>query len=227
MYVLRKSVLWVTVSLFAAVLVLCFGLASYSSAKASAPVPFTVVLDAGHGGIDPGVLGMNTGTKESDINLAIVKILEKYFSEAGFRVVLTRKNEGGLYGLPTGGYKRRDMQKRKDVIEKTAPNAVISVHQNNFVSDRSRRGGQVFFKPGDAEGAALAQAVQQQLNGLSGGDYSALRGDYFMLNCTHYPSVIAECGFLSNAEDEALLVTEEYRRKVAYAIFKGTLAWLS
>ena len=95
MYVFRKSVLWAGAVVFAAVLALCFGLASYSSARASAPVPFTVVLDAGHGGVDPGVLGVNTGTKESDINLAIVKLLEEYFSEAGFRVVLTRKNEGG------------------------------------------------------------------------------------------------------------------------------------
>ena len=169
---------------------------------------------------------MNTGTKESDINLAIVKILEKYFTEAGFRVVLTRKNEGGLYGLPTGGYKRRDMQKRKDVIEKTAPTPLYRCIRTTLFPTAAAAAGRC-FQSGRCRGRALAQAVQQQLNGLSGGDYSALRGDYFMLNCTHYPSVIAECGFLSNAEDEALLVTEEYRRKVAYAIFKGTLAWLS
>ena len=227
MYVFRKSVLWAGAVVFAAVLALCFGLASYSSARASAPVPFTVVLDAGHGGVDPGVLGVNTGTKESDINLAIVKLLEEYFSEAGFRVVLTRKNEGGLYGLPTPGYKRRDMEKRRDVILKNEPTAVISVHQNNFVSDRTRRGGQVFFRDGDAAGTALAHSVQGRLNGLCGKELSPLRGDYYMLNCSAYPSVIVECGFLSNAQDEALLVTQEYRQKVARAIFEGTLAWLS
>ena len=69
---------------------------------------YTVVPDAGHGGVDPGVLGVTTKTKESDINLAIVKKLAGYFSNAGFRVILTRKNEGGLYGLPTAGYKRRN-----------------------------------------------------------------------------------------------------------------------
>ena len=188
---------------------------------------FTVVLDAGHGGIDPGVVGGASKVKESEINLKIVKELETLFADAGFRVVLTRKNDGGLYGLPTNGYKRRDMQKRKEIIEGAQPNAVISVHQNNFLSDRSRRGGQVFFKPGDASGEALAAGIQTRLNGLSGQELSPLRGDYFMLNCTEYPSVIVECGFLSNAEDEKLLLTEEYRKEVALAVFRGTLAFFA
>lgn len=119
------------------------------------------------------------------------------------------------------------MQKRKEIIEGAQPNAVISVHQNNFLSDRSRRGGQVFFKPNDAAGEALAAGIQTRLNGLSGQELSPLRGDYFMLNCTEYPSVIVECGFLSNAEDEKLLLTEEYRKEVALAVFRGTLAFFA
>ncbi len=227
MYVLRKSVLLAGTIVFVSVFMLCLGLSSLSAAKASSPTPFTIVLDAGHGGVDPGVLGVNTGTKESDINLAIVKILREYFSDAGFRVVLTRKNEGGLYGLPTTDYKRRDMQKRRDIILKAAPQVVISIHQNNFIADRSRRGGQVFFKPGDAEGTALAEAIQSELNALGGNDYSSLRGDYYILNCSEYPSVIVECGFLSNAEDEALLLNEEYRERLAYSILKGVLSYFS
>ena len=227
MFVIRKSMLAAAALFFVGVLLASFGISAVSAANAGEGAPFCVVLDAGHGGVDPGVLGVTTKTKESDINLAIVKKLAQYFADAGFRVILTRKNEGGLYGLPTTGYKRRDMEKRRDVIEQTAPNLVISVHQNNFIADRTRRGGQVFFKEGDEKGKALADCIQSRLNALNGCDYSALKGDYYILNCTQYASVIVECGFLSNAEDEKLLLDEEYRQKAAYAIFSGALLYLS
>lgn len=226
MFVWKKRAAAALAIALAAILLCSFGLAGISAASLP-PDAFTVVLDAGHGGVDPGVVGGTSGAKESDINLLIVKELANVFSDAGFRVVLTRANEGGLYGLPTAGYKRRDMQKRKEIIENARPDVVISVHQNNFLNDRSRRGGQAFFRPGDAAGQALADCIQAQLNGLSGRELSALAGDYFMLNCTAYPSVIVECGFLSNAEDEKLLLTQEYRCAVALSVFKGVLAYFA
>ena len=103
----------------------------------------TIVIDAGHGGIDGGVVGRTTGEKESDINLAISQLLQAEFEEAGFLVVQTRPTQAGLYGSATQGYKKRDMQKRAEIIEASAPAAVISVHQN-FFSLSSRRGAQVF-----------------------------------------------------------------------------------
>lgn len=224
MFVIRKSALIAAAIFFAAALFASVGI-SKANAASEEYARYTVVLDAGHGGVDPGVLGVTTKTKESDINLAIVKKLARYFADAGFRVILTRKNEGGLYGLPTAGYKRRDMEARRDIIEGAAPNAVISVHQNNFIADRSRRGGQVFFREGDANGTALANSIQEQLNAMNNRALSALRGDYYMLNCSRFTSVIVECGFLSNAEDEALLLSEEYQSQVAQAIFAGTLAY--
>lgn len=224
MFVFRKSACIAAAIFFAAALFASVGI-SKANAASEEYARYTVVLDAGHGGVDPGVLGVTTKTKESDINLAIVKKLARYFADAGFRVILTRKNEGGLYGLSTAGYKRRDMEARRDIIEGAAPNAVISVHQNNFIADRSRRGGQVFFREGDANGTALANSIQERLNAMNNRALSALRGDYYMLNCSRFTSVIVECGFLSNAEDEALLLGEEYREKVAQAIFAGTLAY--
>ena len=184
------------------------------------------MLDAGHGGIDPGVLGSGSGVKESDVNLKIVQKLQSLFADAGFGVVLTRKNQGGLYGLPTQGYKRRDMEKRREIIQKAQPNLVISVHQNNFLADRTRYGGQVFFREGDENSVAFAECIQFRLNSLSGRDVSALKGDFFMLECTDAPSVLVECGFLSNAREEQLLITDEYQNKIAEAIFQGTIAYL-
>ena len=192
-------------------LFLCFGLSAVSAAKASPASRPVVVLDAGHGGIDPGVVGTDTGVRESELNLSVVKILEELFAEAGFCVVLTRTGAGGLYGLPVGSCKQRDMQARRRVIEESRPNiefieanAVISVHQNSFPADRSRRGGQVFYRQGDAAARTLAEGIQRQLNALGGGRYEPLAGDYYVLNCTRYTSVIVECGFLSNPQEEAL-----------------------
>ena len=225
MFVWKRSAAAALAVALAAIFVFSFGLAGIAAASVPAEA-FTVVLDAGHGGLDPGVVGGTSKVKESEINLKIVRELEKLFADAGFRVVLTRKNEGGLYGLPTSGYKRRDMQKRREIIEEARPNAVISVHQNNFIADRTRRGGQCFFRPSDANGRALAESIQSSLNALGGYDFSALAGDYYMLNCSPYPSAIVECGFLSNAEDEAMLCDAESRAQIARAIFAGTLAFL-
>ena len=92
-----------------------FALSAASAASVPADAP-RIVLDAGHGGVDPGVLGGTTGEKESDVNLKIVQKLEKLFAGAGFRVVLTRKNAGGLYGLPTKG--SPDMKDWKEFLHK-------------------------------------------------------------------------------------------------------------
>lgn len=202
----------------------CFFAMSRTAAQAQR---LTVVLDAGHGGVDGGVVGAS-GKKESDVNLEITYLLQNRFEEAGFRVVLTRKTEAGLYGAATPGYKRRDMEKRKEVICASDPALVISVHQN-FFSLRSRRGAQVFFKESDPRSVALAGSIQSALNHMPEcvKQTSALKGDYYILNCSDYPSVIVECGFLSNAEDEALLLDAVYQRKLAEAIVAGALGYLA
>jgi len=199
------------------------------SLTAAATGDITVVLDAGHGGIDGGVSGVKTGTPESEINLAIVKKTRKYFEEAGFNCVLTRSTDAGLYGALSKGFKKRDMQRRKEIIEEAKPVAVVSVHQN-FYSSSSQRGGQVFYNKDNENSRLLANAIQKGINALDDGvvkDRSALSGDYFMLNCTRYASVIVECGFLSNAEDEALLLDEAYREDVALTIFNGVIEYIS
>lgn len=202
---------------------LCEGIAY--AATYSAPV---IVIDAGHGGIDAGVRGKTSGVKESDVNLAIAYELREYFLDAGFSAVLTRKSQAGLYGVPTKGFKRRDMQSRRDVIISSGADIVISVHQN-FYSDSSRRGAQVFFDNDSESGKKLAVCIQNSLNSMENATRAVgpLVGDYYMLKCTESPSVIVECGFLSNQADEELLVTEQYRKEIAYAIFAGAVSYFS
>lgn len=191
-------------------------------------LPFTVVIDAGHGGIDGGVSGTNTGVTESELNLAVAKLLREDFSAAGFRVVMTRTTSAGLYGSAQTSLKKADMKNRKRIIDGCSPDLVISIHMNRY-SLPSRRGAQVFYKKGDGQSSLLAESIQLQLNGMeeAARECSALTGDYYILNVSPCPAVIVECGFLSNAEDEALLVTEEYRQRIAYVIFKGAIGYMA
>ncbi len=187
----------------------------------------TIVIDAGHGGVDAGVRGKISGEKESDINLSIAKHLKGYLSGAGFNAVMTRTTQGGLYGTSTKGFKMRDMKKRKQVIEESSADMVVSIHQN-FCPLPSKRGSHVFFDKTSEAGKLLADSIQHSLNVLNGADgNTSLAGDYYMLKCTQNPSVIVECGFLSNSEDERLLCTDEYRKNVAYAVFRGIVAYYS
>ena len=216
------SVLLVTILTF----IFCF---SMLVVKPTVEVPdkIKIVLDAGHGGIDGGVYGVNTMVKESELNLSIVKKLESYLIGSGFNVVLTRSSDAGLYGIATKNRKKKDMQKRSEIINKVKPALVVSIHMNKF-SLSTRRGAQVFYKANDENGKKLANFVQESFNNMENNarDCSALMGDYFILNCSEYPSIIAECGFLSNPEDEALLVTDAYQDEIAYAIFKGIVEFL-
>lgn len=227
LFIVKKSLLIVLCAVLAggAIFGICAGAVAATSSHDGMR---TVVIDAGHGGIDAGVLGISTKTKESEINLHIAKYLRGYFADAGFNAVLTRSTQGGLYGTTTKGFKMRDMKKRKEIIEKNNADMVISVHQN-YCPVPSRRGATVFYDKDSESGKAFAECIQKSLNGMEEcvKQNSALVGDYYMLKCTQNPSALVECGFLSNKLDEALLVTAEYQKAVAYAIFKGAVAFYS
>lgn len=191
---------------------------------------FTVVLDAGHGGVDGGVKGAESGVYEREINLLIVREVEGLLREHGIRVALTREDENGLYDVVEEGFKKKDFAARKAIIEDSSADLVVSVHCNKF-PDKSRRGAQCFFEPTSTESVRLAEALQSALNPLNERElsktYSALKGDYYMLKCSATPSAIVECGFLSNVEDDRLLNTPSYRSEIARAIADAILAYQS
>ena len=133
---------------------------------------------------------------------------------------MTRKTEAGLYGILSKGFKKRDMKKRMEIAENADPDIFVSVHLN-FYSSSSRRGAQVFYKIGDEQSKKLALSVQSSLNGLCGKEYSPLSGDYYVLNESSKTAILCECGFLSNEEDERLLLTDDYRKQLAEKIYEG------
>lgn len=219
-----KKMIAILLALVVAQLALTGFLVARSLPAKTALIDFTVVIDAGHGGVDGGVVGVD-GVKESTLNLAYAKELGAVFERAGFNVVYTRKNEGGLYGLPTNGFKLRDMQERKRIINEARPNLMISVHMNKF-SASYRSGPQVFFQQGEEDGRLLAENLQRVFNDFVGKSREAIAGDYYVCRETSCPAVIVECGFLSNPEECAALQTDAYREKICNLIFNGAMLYL-
>ena len=189
----------------------------------SSLIDFTIVIDAGHGGIDGGV--QVDSVKESTLNLQYAKTLGKLLDNAGFNVVYTRTNDNGLYGLPTKGFKLRDMKARKKIIDDARPNMVISVHMNKFPQS-SRGGPQVFYQQGKKDGQLLANSVQQVFNEFTQLNREALSGDYYVCREVDCPSIIVECGFLSNASDFYNLQQQDYQQKICNMIFNGIMLYL-
>lgn len=224
---------WIGLCLVAAGLYICA--VAFCTGALTAPVlavenALKIVIDAGHGGVDGGVSGRKTKVKESDVNLDVAMLAKTELEEVGFEVILTRKTGAGLYGTATSGFKKRDMQKRKEIIEVADPFLVVSVHQNYYESS-SVRGGQVFYDGENTEGKRLAERMQAAFNGYYEKQgvraRNAATGDYFILRCAPCPSVIAECGFLSNERDENILTTDSGKRAMAGCIVTGVLEYVS
>ncbi len=196
-------------------------LLSTTQVKASADSHnFTVVLDAGHGGIDGGSCG-KSGVFERDINLSVTNKIEKFLKTLNINVVQTRRTQDGLYGVFASGFKMRDMKARKQIIEDTNPDLVVSVHMN-FFTNSSARGAQVFYKPNSEVSRILANDMQQLFaKHLPNARKTSSEGDFYMLTCTDTPGVLVEGGYLSNPEEESLLITETYQEKLAYQITCG------
>ncbi len=187
---------------------------------------FVVVLDAGHGGKDPGKVGVD-GSIESEINLSIVLELKEYLEEYGVEVVLTRKDENGLYAEGDTNKKRSDMEKRCDIVNETSPDLLVSIHQNSYSSE-GVKGAQVFYYNNSKDGKNIAKILQNHLIeevDSSNGRQSKENSNYYILKNVLCPAVIVECGFLSNYSEAELLGTKEYQQKVAKAIGNGILEY--
>ena len=188
----------------------------------------TLVIDAGHGGEDPGKVS-GSGTLEKDINLAIALRLERMLQAADVKTVMTRRADEGLDSRKNGSKKVEDLKNRCALISKSKPDCVVSVHQNSY-QDAAIRGAQTFYYADSAEGKRLAQLIQQQLiSHVAPDNHREAKGNksYYLLKKTDAPIVIAECGFLSNPEEEKLLKTAEYQEKTAWAIYMGVMAFLN
>lgn len=187
-----------------------------------------IVLDAGHGGDDPGKIGIN-GSKEKEINLAITQKVKTYLEANDIKVILTREGDAGLYDAGAENKKVQDMKRRIAIMEEARPLASVSIHQNSYPEEYVK-GAQVFYHKDSKEGEKLASLLQENLREkLDPENNRQIKANdsYYLLKKTRIPTVIVECGFLSNSREAALLSEEEYRDKVAWAIYMGIMQFIN
>ncbi len=216
--------------LIASMLVLSREAAEYSSSGAvqvGRKKP-CVVIDAGHGGSDPGKVGIN-GSLEKDINLSIALILKQFLEANDVEVVLTRETDDGLYDDNASNKKVQDMKQRVSIIEGTAPKVTVSIHQNSYPEEYVH-GAQVFYYDTSVEGKKLAGIIQERLvEDIDPANKRQVKANdsYYLLKKTATPIVIVECGFLSNNQEAAKLADPLYQEKLAWAIHLGILQYLN
>lgn len=194
--------------------------------KAMSQVLFgqTVVIDAGHGGVDDGAKGCS-GAKEDEINLQIALALEGFLREAGVETVMIRDGDYDLSerNSQTEGKtrKRRDLEERVRIVNSNPQGILISIHCNSIPSGRWH-GAQTFYFNGE-ESYRLAKAIQEEIIHIcQNTDRVVLqKREVFLLENSKIPTALVEVGFLSNAKEERMLKEQEYQRKMAFAIFSG------
>lgn len=185
------------------------------------PPRWFVVLDYGHGGFDCGAIGTDTGVPESDLNLFIGERVAAALEDRNCKVVRTRTGKDALADT-----KRADMMLRGAILCTEGADCTVSIHMNRF-GDRSVSGPMCYYQAGADAGQQLAQSVMDALCAALGKpDRLANPGNNYVTRIPDAPSVLVECGFLSNAEDERNLQDPAYQQRIADAIAEGVLAYL-
>ena len=179
-----------------------------------------VVIDAGHGGHDPGKVGVNDAL-EKDINLQIAQKVKTYLEKNGIQVIMTREDD------VMEDTKLEDMKKRVALINEIKPAITVSIHQNSY-SDASVKGAQVFYYAGSEVSKEVASLMQEELRKVDTENTRQIKSnsDFYMLKKTEVPTIIVECGFLSNPGEAEKLTSEEYQEEMAQAICNGIMVWL-
>ncbi len=194
-----------------------------SNAEDKKPV---IILDAGHGGIDGGCTAYN-GALEKDINLSIELSLKAILENLGYSVEVTRSTDISIYDpgiVKVGEQKKSDMKNRLNLFNKYENAISVSIHQNQF-TDPQYSGAQMFYSETNPLSESLAQTLQTTFkNKLQNNNNREIKNAgkdlYLLYNCK-CPSVMVECGFLSNKQEADLLLTKDYQKKVALTIFSG------
>lgn len=191
----------------------------------------TVVIDAGHGGIDGGAVS-KSGVIEKDINLAIALYLRDYLQESGAAVVLTREGDYDLAGQDTQMIRKRkteDLLKRVSVIQNSGASMAVSIHMNSIPSAQWS-GAQTFYYPNHQDNVLLATLIQDEIKRNLANTTrvpAKKKGVYVLEAVKTIPTALVEVGFLSNPGESARLADSEYQKKVAASVYQGILRYAS
>ncbi len=198
----------------------CFALANLVSEQSLAGK--ILVIDAGHGGIDPGA--NRPGVLEKNINLAIALQVRDVLKDREAKVILTRDTDTDLSNEcdndKVRGRYHRDLNARLEAIQESDADLFVSIHANAS-SKSGRRGIECYYNDRSEAGKLLALTIQEQLSSLAPISQAAEPGDFFVLHRNKVPAVLIEVGFITNPEERVLLQSPEYQRKLAAAIARG------
>lgn len=187
-----------------------------------------MVIDAGHGGDDPGKIGIN-GALEKEINLQVAEKLKAFLEASDVKVVMTRTTDGGLYDENASNKKVQDMKQRIQIIEEAQPQLAVSIHQNSY-GEEYVDGAQVFYYNSSVQGKELAETIQNRMvQYLDPENHRVAKANdsYYLLKKTGKPIVIVECGFLSNGAEAEKLCDDYYQEKVAWNIHMAIMQYLN
>ena len=193
----------------------------------------TIILDAGHGGIDPGALTKDKNTAEKDVNLIIALKIRELLEASGALVILTREEDVSLYeesGDKTIRQKyNENLKNRKKIIQESNADMFVSIHLNAFEQSKYY-GAQTFYPKGKEDSIGLSKYIQGELKRVvdkTNNREVKARDDIYLLKENEIPSVLIECGFLSNEKEAKLLVDEKYQEKLAWSIYVGIQKYFS
>ncbi len=222
----KKVELIVMVLLLAALLAAGRHLETFVSADKAEADKEVIVVDCGHGENDPGKIGVN-GALEKDINLTVGKLVKERLKKAGYEVAMTRTEDKMLAPEDSTNRKAQDMKARVAFINEAKPVIAVSVHQNSY-HEPDVSGAQVFYYSHSTEGEEAAKIMQEAFLSVDPENTRQAKANdsYYILKRTEVPTIIVECGFLSNPEEAELLTDEEYQKKIADAITAGVEKYL-
>jgi N-acetylmuramoyl-L-alanine amidase len=188
----------------------------------------TIVIDPGHGGRDPGKVGVNNAL-EKDINLSVALKLKNLLELNDINVIMTREEDIGLYSAEDPSKKKADLSNRVNIIHSSKADFAVSIHQNSF-SEEYCKGAQVFYYGKSAESKQLAELIQSQLKQtITDGNHRQAKANnsYYMLTKTQCPLVIVECGYLSNVNEAGLLSEDGYQERMAWGIHLAIMRYIN
>ncbi|MDO4562481.1 MAG: N-acetylmuramoyl-L-alanine amidase [Clostridia bacterium] len=186
-----------------------------------------IIIDAGHGAPDGGAVG-STDTTESELNLAVATVLRERLVSQGFSVTMTRESERGIYEESAQNKKRSDMQNRLKIMRETDADMFVSIHMNHFTSS-AYYGAEVLYSKTFAQSALLGESIMESLRAIDPPNQTrqakAAPSSLYLMKNASMPAVIVECGFMSNTQEEALLLSETYQVRLADAICAGIIKY--
>jgi N-acetylmuramoyl-L-alanine amidase len=227
----KKWIIWGLIILLTICIALVL-LGSYNEIVKASSLPTlrkVIIIDPGHGGVDGGAVGINTGVHEDKVNLEIALRVKEFLEESGSLVLMTRDKDVGLYTEDGSIRKKKneDLRNRKKLFDESNADLVLSIHLNSFPQSQYY-GAQTFYPSNSENSKLLAELIQEELiRVLDNGNTrkAKAKNDVYILQDIEVPTVIVECGFLSNPKEELWLQDPEYQEKIAWSIYVGILRY--